>query len=257
MLRAFWSEWTKFRRISFLIGAAAMSGFAVLGAYLGILRGTGGRFEALTVLHQLQQPGGLVWLLTRLANIFEVIALIIVAASFGAEYTQGTLRNLLVRESGRIRLLLGKYLAVLLFTLLATTLALAVGVGVALLIAPGHGLDTALWTSPQQIGQLVQLWANLLIVVTAYTVLGLLLALVFRSAAAAVGVGLAYSLVVEGLLDQVWSDAPQWLLSPLSGSITGANAYNTYGRALILVCLYAAIALIATGVLFRRRDVTS
>jgi ABC-type transport system involved in multi-copper enzyme maturation permease subunit len=271
MLRAYWSEWPKFRRVSFLIGGALMTIFAVAGAYFAIQRSAGsinscGHLSILhpaacTIVNNLKQPTGLVWLLTRLENLLEIIALIIVAASVGAEYTQGTLRNLLVREPGRLRLLSGKYLAMLTYVLIATTVALGLGAIVA--VASGHsaGYDTSIWTTQNSLGQLASLWGNMLIAVTAYTVLGLLFSILFRSAAAAVGVSLGYALVVEGLIRALFPDASPWLLTTLTGSITGSTGSNagnfSYGWSLVIVSAYALAALIVTAALFRRRDVTS
>jgi ABC-2 type transport system permease protein len=272
MLRAYWSEWPKFRRISFLIGGALMSVFAMAGAYFAIQRSAGSinscgqhfnllRPAACTIVNNLKQPTGLVWLLTRLENLLEIIALIIVAASVGAEYTQGTLRNLLVREPGRLRFLSGKYLAMLTYILIATTIALGLGTIVALFAARSAGYDTSIWTTPDSLGQLASFWGNMLIAVSAYTVLGLLFSTLFRSAAAAVGVSLGYALVVESLVRVLLPDAAPWLLTTLTGSITGATGGNngdfSYAWSLVIVAAYAAAALIVTGVLFRQRDVTS
>jgi ABC-type transport system involved in multi-copper enzyme maturation permease subunit len=197
----------------------------------------------------------------RLENLLEIIALIIVAASVGAEYTQGTLRNLLVREPGRLRFLTGKYLAMLTYILIATTVALGLGTVVALFAAHNAGYDTSIWTTSDSLGHLGSFWGNILIAVSAYTVLGLLFSTIFRSAAAAVGVSLGYALVVEGLMRVLFPDAAPWLLTTLTGSITGATGSNngdfSYGGSLVIVASYAAVALIVTAVLFRRRDVTT
>jgi ABC-2 type transport system permease protein len=272
MLRAYWSEWPKFRRISFLIGGALMSVFAVVGVYFAIQRSSGSihscgpgltilKPAACTIVHNLQQSTGLVWLLQRLENLLEIIALIIVAASVGAEYTQGTLRNLLVRESGRLRLLSGKYLAMLTYVLIATTVALGLGTVVALFAGHSAGYDTSIWTTSDSLSQLASFWGNMLIAVTAYTVLGLMFSTIFRSAAAAVGVSLGYALVVERLISALFPDASPWLLTTLTGSITGSTGGNagdfSYGWSIVIVSAYAAAALVVTAVLFRRRDVTS
>jgi ABC-2 type transport system permease protein len=261
MVRAFRSEWIKIRRRTVLLGGAAMTFFAVVGVYFSITRATGGRVAANGDLNpaHLQSSDGLTFLLDRGAGIIGVIALIVVAAAIAAEYSQGTLRNLLVREPGRLRLLTGKFLALLLFCLLAATLAFAVATGVAFLVAPQHGLTTTAWTSSQGLSNLAAMYGNLMLATTAYAVLGAFAAMIFRSAAAAVGVSLAYALAVEALITQVWSDAPKWLYGRLTSTVLsgGDPTISSYGRSVLIVGLYALVMVAIGAVLFRRRDVNA
>ncbi|MDQ2960271.1 MAG: ABC transporter permease [Candidatus Dormibacteraeota bacterium] len=260
MVRAFRSEWIKIRRRSVLLGGAAMSFFAVVGVYFSITRATGvdNRSAELNPAH-LQAADGLTSLLSRSADIIGVIALILVAAAVAAEYSQGTLRNLLVREPGRLRLLSGKFLALLLFCLIGATVACAVGTGVGFLVAPQHGLSTSQWTSSQGLSNLVALYGNLMLAIVAWSILGAFSAMVFRSAAAAVGVAIGYSLAAEALISQVWADGPKWLYGRLTSVVLsgGDPAISSYGRSLLIVGLYAVAMVLIGGVLFRRRDVSA
>jgi ABC-type transport system involved in multi-copper enzyme maturation permease subunit len=118
MLRAFNSEWIKMRRRSVLIGGASIIFFALIFIPLGIITATspggrsGGGPQALTKI-ALSGDQGLTTLLSRGGTLTAVIALILVASAMAAEYQQGTLRDLLVRQPARIRLLTGKFLALL------------------------------------------------------------------------------------------------------------------------------------------------
>lgn len=273
MLGAFRSEWLKIRRPSVLIGAAAMSAFGTLFTYLAVYRATSapGRFvpggQPSIGAIALASSDGLTTLLSRGATMIDVIAFVLVSAAMASEFSQGTLRNLLVFQPGRLRLLGGKFLALLLFVVLAATVALALSSTVATLTARWRGVETSAWTSSTGLGNLGVVYGDLLIALLAWSVFAFFGALVFRSAAGAIGSGMAYLLVIEGLISAVWDDAPRWLFGRLveSGIIggqhvltgpEGANA-SGYGRSLVLVGLYVAAFAVAGAVLFRRRDVST
>jgi ABC-2 type transport system permease protein len=269
MLRAFKSEWIKMRRRSVLLGGASMALFALIFIPLGIVTATspggrsGGGPQALTKI-ALSGNQGLTTLLSRGGTLTAVIALILVASAMAAEYQQGTLRNLLVRQPARLRLLTGKFLALLTYALIAATVAFLVGIGAALVTAPARGIDTVAWTSSAGIANLFAMYGNLVLAVIAYSVLGFFSAVVFRSPAAAVAAPLAYILIVENLLGAVWSDAPQWLFGKLVAAVLNGQSVlsagaglSSYGRGLFLGVVYVAGFVIVAGTLFRGRDVST
>jgi ABC-2 type transport system permease protein len=259
MLRAFRSEWIKLRRRSVLIGGLSMTVLAGVGVAFGIVRvATSQRRDAVLELLLLKSGSGLVAAMVRVSDFIVVIPLVIVAAAVAGEYAQGTLRNLLVREPGRLRLLFGKFAALLVYCLLASTVAFGIGVIVALMVAPHEGVDTSPWTTPDALHNLLSLWGNLLLSTAAWCVLGLLGATVFRSPALAVGVSLILVLVVENLVVAIWTEAPQWLFVTLNQAIiAGGNSASDYGRAVGLVGLYCACAVVVASVVFRWRDVSA
>src|SRR5438132_1353544 len=136
MLRAFLSEWVKLRRRGMYFGAGLMVFFGGgLATVLGVInkagngppqrvRGPGG---GLLTQAQLIASDGLAKLLARGSALLGVIALVLFAMSFASEYSQGTLRNLLVREPRRLHLLAGKTLALGLFVSIAVIAAMGVG----------------------------------------------------------------------------------------------------------------------------------
>jgi ABC-type transport system involved in multi-copper enzyme maturation permease subunit len=259
VIRAFASEWIKLRRRSILVGGLSMTVLAGAGVAFGIIRvATSQRRDAVLELLVLRSGDGLVAALIRVSDFIVVIPLVIVAAAVAGEYAQGTMRNLLVREPGRIRLLLGKFAALLVYCLIASTVAFGVGALIAFQVAPHEGINTAPWTTPDALHNLLSLWGNLLLSTTAWCVLGLLGATVFRSPAAAVGVSLVFLLVVENLVIAIWTEAPQWLFVTLNQAIiAGGNTNSDYGRAVGLIGLYCACAVVVAAVVFRRRDVSA
>jgi hypothetical protein len=67
-----------------------------------------------------------------------------------------------------------------------------------------------------------------------------------------------FLLVVENLVIAIWTEAPQWLFVTLNQAIiAGGNTNSDYGRAVGLIGLYCAVAVIVAAVVFRRRDVSA
>lgn len=192
MVRAFRSELIKFRRWTVLAGGATMSAFTAFFVFVAIARISGGgrMFRALDP--QLLTAQGLTALLGGASAIVTAIAVIIVAANVGAEWSQGTIRNLLVRQPDRLQLLAGKMLALILFVVLAAILALCIGAGVALVAAHAYAISTTAWTSAQGVNNFFSFLDNRLIGIIGFSLLEMLIAVLTRSAAAAVGLSLAY-----------------------------------------------------------------
>ncbi len=258
MLRAFYSELTKLRRWSILLGGAAMSAFTVLFVYFAIVRIAGGGrgpFRALDPLLTTNQ--GLTTLLNAAGSLLAAIAIIIVAANIAAEWSQGTLRNLLVAEPGRLRLLAGKMLALLVYVALAAALALVIGAGVALATAQAHGISTTPWTSTQGINNFLSFLGNRLLAVVGFSLLGMLIAIATRSAAAAVGVSLAYVLVVENLIYAFWPEGAQWGPAHVFDFLTSTSAPISYGSALLVSLLWIAGFAVVAATAFQRMDISA
>jgi len=72
-----------------------------------------------------------------------------------------------------------------------------------------------------------------------------------------VGVSLAYSLVVEGLLMSLVPDQAQWLPGQVFTALTSSSATISYWQALAATVAWGAALLAAGGALFRFSDVTA
>ena len=78
-----------------------------------------------------------------------------------------------------------------------------------------------------------------------------------KSASAAITAGIAYLLIGENLLGLVWDTASNWLPSgTLTNFTAGGSAAVSYGQSALLLALYAAVFVVATFVVFQRRDIT-
>jgi ABC-2 type transport system permease protein len=264
MIRSFLSEWIKLRRPWMILGGAGtIVGFAILTVVLTLFtasstptdeRGPGGGLT----LEQLAASDGLAVTLATAATFIGVVALSVFAMSVANEYSQGTLRNLLVRQPRRVRLLAGKLLALASFTTIAVLVAGVAAVTVAVIIAPTQDISTSAWFTSAGWTELGAGLGNLLLATLGWGLLGTVLALVLRAPAAAVGVGLAYALPGELLVTAAWSDGARWLPGQLLDTLAqGGTAAVTYGRAGLLLALYAVVAVVAGTTLFTRRDVAT
>ena len=76
--------------------------------------------------------------------------------------------------------------------------------------------------------------------------------------AISIAAGIAYFLLGETLVFQaLWDDAGDWLpAGVLSTFATGGSDTLTYTRSLTMALAWGAIALVATIVIFQRRDIT-
>jgi len=261
MIRAFRSEWLKIRRPAMILGGAgAMVGFAVLAIVLtlGQLGGAGGGPAGELTAARVAASDGFATLMRVSATFIGVIALAVCAVAVGRDSTNRTLRNLLVRQPGRLRLLTGTLLALGAFLALAVALAYGAALATALVLVPSHGISTAAWSTTAGVQSLLATAGNLLLATLAWGAIGAGLAIVLRSTAVAITGGLAYTLVVENLLVAAWSGGAQWLPGQLLDAIArGGTTAVSYVSALGLVGFYLLVAGVIVGALFQRRDVAA
>src|SRR3989441_1757955 len=202
LLRAFRSELLKSRRWSMFAGTGIMLVASAFFAYLTfnrILSGATGR-EIDPLAHALPTELGLISVVGQARSFIIAVALIMVTANLAAEWSQGTWRNLLVREPRRLRLLTGKMLALVLFVLGSMTLTLVGSSMLVLALASAQGVQTAAWTSAAGLSAWLAFYGNEVLCLIGISLLGMLIAVLTRGTAIAVGVALAYVLVPEGII---------------------------------------------------------
>lgn len=262
MRGAFLAEWTTLRRPRFLAGTlGAVCGVAALGTVLTILA-VGGKDVGGTerTAAALARPAGMVQGLAAVSPLLGVVALAVAAAALAGEYGHGTMRNLLIAQPRRLVLLSGIFLALVTFIVAMVIAASVVAVGLAFALAPAKGVNVgAAWLTPDGLAALGRGIANASVAAVGYGTLGALLAVVLRSPAASISVGLAWALPVEGLMSRVWTPAGQWLPGQLLDALAagGDGATVSYSAAGLRLAGYCLMAVTLAGVLFQRRDVTS
>ena len=219
---AFASEWIKIRRRSMLLwGVGGGLFFALLATVFTIeravrtfnpfLRGHGVR----ATFAQLEAPDGLVHGVVDVSPLIGIVALCLFAGAFATEYSQGTMRNLLVREPRRLRLLTGKFLALAVFIGLAVLIEVVASSAVAFALAPGRGITTGAWTSSAGVNDMLQAILHVFLASVGYGVLGTAAGVLLRSPGVAIGLAVAYVLPVEAIVvGVIWSDGDRWLPGP-------------------------------------------
>jgi ABC-type transport system involved in multi-copper enzyme maturation permease subunit len=204
-----------------------------------------------------------------------VFALMLGVLTFGSEYGWGTLRTVLVQRPGRLHIFAAKLLALAAGLVPFVLAVFALGAVASYAIAWGEGAEAG---SPP-LWDLVRALAAGWLILAVWAAFGVALGLLSRGTALAIGVGILYALVMEGLIsafaDQVGLLEPvvefflranayslvEGLGAATSGAATdGPGAFNgPYvggAQALIVLTVYLAGFLLLSGFLLRRRDVT-
>jgi ABC-type transport system involved in multi-copper enzyme maturation permease subunit len=149
-----------------------------------------------------------------------VFALMLGVFALGSEYGWDTLKSLFTQRPGRLRVFAAK-LAALAIVLVPFVLVLfAAGAATSLVIAQIEGAPAdfpSAWLLLRAIG------AGWLILVP-WAALGVLLGVLTRGTSLAIGVGILYALVIEGLLSALADSLS--LLEPLTQAFLRANGYS-------------------------------
>jgi len=204
-----------------------------------------------------------------------VFALMLGVLLFGSEYGWGTLKTLFTQRPPRLQVFAAKLvtLGIALVPFVLAVYAAGFAASSAIGLYEGTDLDAPSWTL------LLRGIAGGWLVLAAWGALGVLLAVLSRGTALAIGIGILYALVIEGLLSALSSEVS--LLDRLVEYFLRANAYSLVERlgvsagdvrengpgsfegpfvggpqAVLALTLYAAVFLGLAGWVLRRRDVT-
>jgi ABC-type transport system involved in multi-copper enzyme maturation permease subunit len=187
-----------------------------------------------------------------------IIALCVFAAQTAQEYTYGTLRNLLIRQPSRMKILVGKLISMKIFALVMILLSVITSLATSFILAPGAKVSTDLWFTSTGIEAIVTSFINVTISVIGFGIVGMVLGLLLRSPISAISFGVLWLLIVENLLIAVESSLQNWLPGAQLTAITsGGTPDITYSHALTVGGIYVGIGALAASILFLRRDVAN
>ena len=246
--------------------------FAYVIPYVEYLNGSGPGPRSLEQLLPAQLAGNLV---EGFPFFGGVIALMLGVLGLGSEYGWGTLKTLFIQREGRLRVFGAKLLALgaVLVPFVLSVFALGAGASYVIALREGSAVDwPSAWLVVRAMGAgwlILAVWASF----------GLLLAAVSRGTSLAIGVGILYALVIEGLIS-AFADAVDFL-EPVTEFFLRANAYSLVKglglsvseaagngpgafsgpyvgtrQALFVLVAYMVAFLAVSGLLLRRRDVT-
>lgn len=195
---------------------------------------------------------------SSVGGFLGIIALCVFAAQTAQEYTYGTLRNLLVRQPGRMKILIGKLISMKIFALIMIAISAVVSIAISYILAPGAKVTTDLWFTSEGLHAIFTTFINVTISVVAFGIVGMVLGLLLRSPISAISLGVLWLLIVENLLIAVKNSWQSFLPgAQLTAIASGGTIDLTYKHALSVGGIYVAIGAIIASVLFVRRDVAN
>lgn len=201
-----------------------------------------------------------------------VITLILGVVAFGSEYGWNTLKTTLMQRPGRLRLLGAKLAALAVALVVFVATIFVAGALSSIVVAM---LDGASMTWPS-IGDVALAFGAAWLLLAVWTALGVLLAILSRGTALAIGLGLLYGLIVEGIITgfganiALLEDVAQSflrtngysLVAPLRVTITATDGPGFFSgpfvdtwQALAVIVAYVVGFSAIAGLVLRRRDV--
>jgi ABC-2 type transport system permease protein len=191
--------------------------------------------------------------LSTAANLIGIVAMALFALSVARDFEWGTIRNLLVGQPRRAILLSGKLLATASYVIMGVVAAGIAAVLLAVILAPTQDISTDTWTVAGSLGTL----GTTAIATVLWGLVGAVLAMVTRSAAISITVGVAYLLIIENLLGLIWESAGEWLPAGVIAALaSGGTDLVSFEKSVVLAVGYAILGLGVMYLTFMRRDVT-
>ncbi len=258
---AFRSEWIKLRRRGLLFGT--FGGLTLAASLFSVLTFSqaapvGGGRAGLPSLQQLAEPNGLIHGLEFALILLGIVAFGLAASQMASEYSLGTLRQLLVRQPRRTRLLAGKYLAVVSFIISAVVVAAVLTGCVDVVLAHVRHVPVNAWFSRTGMGDLLRALGELLLASAGFATLGMVAGLFLKSSVFAVIVGVAYLLPIEMLIERIFPGTKRWLPGQLLTDLgQGGTTSSSFSRSLLMSLIYLSVLGAAAAVTFVKRDVTA
>lgn len=260
MLRVIKSELIRLNRPSLIAGGiGAMAAFGSISTIIGFAaagKSGPGPGAYIPTEAALAVSDGFVAGLMLAANIIGIIALSLWAIAVASDYSTGLIRLLAQAEPRRWRLLVGKFIALGLYTLAGTLAATIAACLTALVCAPLFDISTAAW-STDTLATAVEAFRNLSLSATVWGVIGMLVALLARSSGVAIAAGVGYLVVFENMIVATNQDLANWLLgSTLTALAAGGTPAIAFETALQLGAAYLAGSIIIAVAVMHFREIT-
>ena len=263
MIRVVRAEWRKLRRPTLFLGTIGSALFFT-GLFTSLLfilidspRGNSDPANPIS-REMLSSAAGSVIGFSSVGGLLGIIAYCVFAAQTAQEYTYGTLRNLLVRQPGRVRLLAGKLISMKLFAIAMVLISGVVSLAISYFLAPSADVKTDAWFTSDGRIEILQAFINVSISVIGFVIFGMIMGLLLRSPISSIAIGVLWILIIENLLGVVRSSTLEWLPgSQLNAIALGGTPQVSYMAGMTLAGLYIAVGGLVAAVLFSRRDVAN
>ena len=256
------AELTKLARPRVLLGAALAAALFAVVAALTVFAGADPAASATPgrgpTLEQLVGPGGGTRAFATGASFVGLFVFVTFIANVAVEFSSGTLRTLLMRQPGRLRLLAGKMVALLLFVAGVLVAAEVLTLVVSTAVAPTQDVATTAWFGLSGLGHAAADYLTALAAATSWALLGMALAVFVRSTPLALGIGIGWAGPFEHLLQDAWTAASGWFPGLLIEAVAaGGTPDVSLARAALMVAVYVTLAAAVAFTVFSRRDVTA
>jgi hypothetical protein len=265
-MRAFRSEFIRIWRPAYFYGGfGAMAAFAALISVFIYTAATSGppvptaspQAAGFATVAQIASPGGFLAPLSVVSRPAGVIMLSLWAIAVATDYSTGMIRIVVQAYPKRVPLLVGKIAALVAFTVIAATIAYLVMIFFARPLARLEGISVQHWKTDFA-SHFFKGYFDFTVALLVWGLIGLMLAVLTRSSAMAIGIGIGFLLVVESLITIVAADAAKYLPGgTLSTLAQGGTKGFPWGAALGVVVLYGIIAAGVSLVVFRTRDIVA
>lgn len=273
------SEWLKLRKRPAIISVGAI--WLALVLLLGYLLSytvfknpppgrLGARLASAALAPDLLPNNLVPWFVPTFSNLGGTLILIMAAIVGGSEFGWGTLTTIFTQRPGRLRLYIGKLLALSIVLILFVVLGFAAAALGSVIVAL---LEHAAITPPPA-GDVLRGAGAMLLIFAAWTAFGFGLAILFRGTALAIGLGLAFALVIDRLIvafagiSDIVKAISQGLLGTNAtalvapfraaspGEAAGGSPIAGPGQAALVLAAYVVVFTALAGAVLYRRDVT-
>ena len=192
------------------------------------------------------------------ASFVGFLVFVTFIALIASDFSGGTFRALLLRDPHRLRVIVGKLAGILVVAAALVVVAEAATFMLSLLVAPTQDVSTDAWFSLASLGDALRDYLTVLAGVAGWAIFGTTLAVIFRSAPLALGVGFAWAGPFENIVVDSWSAGFRFFPGQVLASlIRGGTAELAMGRAVTTALVYTGLAGLVAMTIVARRDVTS
>lgn len=192
------------------------------------------------------------------ASFVGFFVFVMFIALLAGEFSGGTFRALLLQDPHRLRLIVAKLTGILLVAAGVVAFAELCTFALSLVVAPSQDVSTSGWFAFGGLAGGLSDYANVMAGVTGWAIFGATLAVIFRSAPIALGVGFAWAGPFENIVVDSWDTGFRVFPGQVLGTlIRGGTAELGMGQAVVTAGIYTGIAAVASLLLITRRDVTA
>jgi ABC-type transport system involved in multi-copper enzyme maturation permease subunit len=190
-------------------------------------------------------------------SMVGLVMMAVHASVIASDYSTGMIRNLVVRQPDRLRLLVGKVVALAFATLLVTLVVVATSTVAAVAFAPPE-VDTSRWFTNEGLLALLAGGANYFLAALGWGVFGQVIAVLARSAIVALAIGVMVAIPIDLALTDTVERARPWLPGQLLQAVArGGTTTLEYGPSVVTVLAASVLGLGVSILVFRSRDIVS